>query len=64
MGNFPLSVHGLNITSFKRTRRKFASIVDYNALFSKEIVKDLSLLFEIFSVILIKKKTGGIKGTF
>ena len=39
------------ICSFKRICRKFASIVDYSALFTKESVKDLIFLFEIFNVI-------------
>ena len=38
---------------FKRISRKFACIVDYNALFSKEIVKDLSFVFEIYNLIFI-----------
>ena len=41
------------ICSFKRISKKFPSIVDYSALFSKEIVKDLSFLFEIINVIII-----------
>ena len=41
------------ICSFKRISRKLASIVDYSALLSKEIVKDLSLRFEICNVIII-----------
>ena len=38
------------ICSFKRISRMCASIVDYSALFSKEIVKDFSFLFEICNV--------------
>ena len=41
------------ICYFKRISRKFASIVDYSALFSKQVVKDLSFLFEICNVIII-----------
>ena len=41
------------ISSFKRISWKFASIVDNSALFSKEIVKNLSFLFEICNVIII-----------
>ena len=41
------------ICSFKRISRKLASIIDYSALFSKKIVKDLSFLFEISIVIII-----------
>ena len=40
------------ICSFNRISRKFASIVD-SALFSKEIVKDLSFVFEISNLIII-----------
>ena len=41
------------ICSFKRIGRKVANIADYSALFSKEIVKDLSFFFEICNVIII-----------
>ena len=41
------------ICSFKRIGGKIASIVDYGALFSKEIVKYLSFLFEICNAIII-----------
>ena len=41
------------ICPFKRISWRFASIVDYNTLFSKEIVKDLSFLSEICNVIII-----------
>ena len=41
------------ICSFKRISRKLASIVNYSELFSKEIVKDFSFLFEICIVIII-----------
>ena len=41
------------ICSFKRISGKFASILDYSALFSKEIAKDLSFLFEICNVIFV-----------
>ena len=39
------------ICSFKRISKKLHSIVDYSALFSKEIVK--SFLFEIRNVVII-----------
>ena len=41
------------ICSFKRISRNFTSVVDYSALFSKEIVRDLSFLFEICNGIVI-----------
>ena len=41
------------ICSFKRISRKFASIADYSALFSKEIVKDLCIPYKICNVIII-----------
>ena len=49
MGCFPLLMYDLNINfkGFKIDLPQIASIVDYNALFSKEIVIDLSFFFEI-----------------
>ena len=41
------------ICSFKIISRKFASIVDYSAMFCKKLVKDLTFLFEICNVIIV-----------